>query len=101
MRRVGKSLLLLAPAILLAIQPLRLAAQVGPANNGGTGAATQPATQPAPAPGVGTTGTEIRIPTAPTRPTTQISMRFENASVDAVLEHLSRVAGFIIIKDTA
>jgi general secretion pathway protein D len=32
--------------------------------------------------------------------TTQISFDFENASVDAVLQHLSDVAGFIVLKDT-
>src|SRR5437660_11560097 len=76
MRRVGKSLLLLAPAVLLAIEPLRLGAQVGPAVAPTTQpAATQPATPPAEpvVTGTGTPGptsTEIRIPAAPPRPTT-------------------------------
>ncbi len=32
-------------------------------------------------------------------PTTRISMNFQNASVDAVLDHLSEAAGFIVVKD--
>ena len=33
------------------------------------------------------------------RPATQISMQFRDASVDAVLEHLSAVAGFVVVKN--
>jgi len=83
--------LLLAPAVLLAIAPLTAKAQaVGPA--------TQP-TEIVPAPAT-------QVPTDPfaTRvartPTTQISLNFKDAPIDAVLDQLSSLAGFVVVKDT-
>ena len=67
----------------------------------------QPTTAPSTAPSGNGNGNgngngsspEIRIP-AGTRPaTTQISLNFKDASTDAVLEYLSDVAGFVIVKE--
>ena len=100
MRAFRKSWILLAPAVLLAVEPLRVRAQVVPTPL--IVPATAPATQPA-IPVGGPPVTDIRIPARTTGPATtqNIKVHFENASVDAVLEHLSRVAGFIIVKDTS
>jgi general secretion pathway protein D len=79
-----KRLPVLAPAAFCAIAPLLAHAQVGPA--------TQPA------------GPErINITTTPTQgrngPTTQISLNFDNATIDAVLTELSKAAGVRVLKE--
>jgi general secretion pathway protein D len=87
-----------------------------PAIASATDPATQPATQPAAqmttAPSTDAAVPEMARPFVAPKPapesalasghpsTTQISFDFENASVDAVLQHLSDVAGFIVLKDT-
>ena len=89
MRGIGKSLLLLAPAAMWGLDPSLVMAQPSPRP---TSAVTQPATtQPATRP---TTQAG-----AVSRPATQISMQFRDAPVDAVLEHLSAVAGFVVVKE--
>src|SRR5690242_14599698 len=47
----------------------------------------------------GNGGPEIRIPAGTQPATTQVSLNFKDASVDAVLEYLSDVAGFVIVKE--
>jgi general secretion pathway protein D len=94
MQGLRKSLLLLAPAAMLAIEPLRAMAQQSPRP---TPDASTPATMPsAPSP---TPGGFSRATTQSRPATTQIAMNFKEASVDAVLEHLSSVAGFVVVKD--
>src|SRR6185369_9747242 len=77
--RKTKSLLLLAIAPALAwVAPL--------------GAADpDPATQPA--------ATQSASAPATTQATDDISLNFQNTPLDVVLEHLSQVAGFTVIKD--
>ena len=84
----------LAPAILLAVTPLL--AQVP---------ATQPADAPAPV-----VPAPAPVPMAPPAapidpfaarrtPTTQISLNFKDAPIDAVLDSLSSLAGFVVVKE--
>src|SRR5437588_559856 len=80
-----------SPSIAQVIPIERPTAQAAPTTQPAS-PATQPATQPS-------GPSEIRVPSSSRPATTQISMRFENASIDAVLEHLSREAGFIVLKD--
>src|SRR5437870_4589750 len=87
--------LLLGPAVLLAIQPLPLLAQPAPATTQ-PAAADEPATQPA-----GGTATVFRPPTTARPATTQISFNFREAPLDVVLEHLSELAGFVVVKDAS
>ena len=54
-------------------------------------AATQPSTQPSTKP--------TTQASAVSRPATQISMQFRDASVEAVLQHLSSVAGFVVVEE--
>jgi general secretion pathway protein D len=86
MRGFGKSRFLLVSAALLAVDSSRLMAQPAPPP------APPAATQPAAATTLPTTRPQ-------SRPATQISMQFRDASVDAVLEHLSAVAGFVVVKN--
>ena len=70
--------------------PIRIPAQ--PASD-----AAAPAAQPAPeSPPVAPP--QATAP-APRAPTTQISVNFKDAPIDTVLEHLSDVAGFIVVKE--
>ncbi|QOV88111.1 secretin N-terminal domain-containing protein [Humisphaera borealis] len=68
----------------------------------GTLAAQIPATLPAapPATSPATTPSASQPATLPaTQPTAPISLDFKNVPLDAVLEHLSEAAGFVVIKD--
>ena len=89
MRGFGKSFLLLAPAAMLGLDPSLLRAQQAPRPSSAViqPATTQPTTRPT------TQGSAV------SRPATQISMQFREAPVDAVLEHLSAVAGFVVVKE--
>jgi general secretion pathway protein D len=71
------------------IEPMSLVAQT-----------TAPTTEPSNGNGAnGGATAEVRVP-ASTRPaTTQISLNYKDASIDAVLEYLSDVAGFVIVKE--
>src|SRR5687768_11160279 len=76
---------------------------IGPTAKGQAPPATQPTTRPADTAAALTTGPASTQP-ADTQPTTRpaaekISMNFEGASLDAVLDHLSAAAGFIVIKE--
>ncbi len=75
--------LLLAPAVIFAAGPLQLLAQVA-----------EPATQPA------ATVDPFAAPKPARAPTTQISLNFKDAPIDAVLDQLSSMAGFVVVKDT-
>ena len=83
--------ILLAPAIVLVLQPLLARAQEAASQPGIRPLADYSATMNAPA--------EAPKPKAPTRPTTQITLHFKDTPIDAVLDHLSQVAGFEIVKD--
>ena len=90
-------------AALLVAEPLRVAAQdaagVGASASPGA-AAVAPATQPAAAGPAATQSVEVRVPSGGSRPAQPlISLNFKDASVDAVLEHLSEVAGFVVVKE--
>ncbi len=87
MPSLRRSAILLCTALALAAHPLRLRGQ-----------ALVPATAPASAPTTGDSAVSVMRP-AVTNPTTQISLNFKDAPVDAVLEHLSDVAGFIVVKE--
>ena len=109
-RRMTRGLILLGSAVALAADPLWMAAQqqTSPAPSPALGAslpASQPAMPPMP-PMQGTSPTTQMSFTAltkpkTTQPTTQISMRFKDAPIDAVLQHLSQAAGFEVVKDGA
>ncbi len=92
MRGLKRSIFWLTTTAAMAAIALRGDAQTPPAAGGDAppppaamDAAPVPSTQPS---------------TAGHPATTQITFNFENASVDAVLQHLSSTAGFIILKDT-
>ena len=77
----------------IAAHPLWLSAQT--TEPSGPAATTSPSTFPAVAEAHG----EVRVPAS--RPaTTQISLNFKDASVDAVLEYLSDIAGFVVVKES-
>jgi general secretion pathway protein D len=85
MRRLSRGLILLGPAVLLAVEPMLLRAQV-------------PTIQPAP---TTSDAADVQPSTRPTtsRPaTTQITLRFKDAPLDAVLQQLSEQAGFVVVK---
>ena len=88
MRGFGKSLLLLAPVAMWSMDPSLVMAQPSPRP---MSAATQPSTQPSTKP--------TTQASAGSRPATQISMQFRDASVDAVLQHLSSMAGFVVVQE--
>lgn len=90
MRRLSRCAFLLGPAGILAGGVLPAWGQQAPV---GPAPTVRPASQSAP---VGATSPS---PATSRRPTTQISMNFQDASIDAVLEHLSQVAGFVVVKN--
>src|SRR5439155_4614334 len=68
-----------------------------PTSSPASGPATRPATGAAAAPATGANGNGPA-----TRPAaTKISMNFQDAPIDSVLNYLSEAAGFSIIKDTS
>ena len=99
-RRRWVRLAVLGPAAALVLQsgvvPAQQAPDLSPAvAPPRAAAATGPSTNP-----ISSTNPSIVIPTQATRPApTRISINFRDVSVDTVLEHLSDVAGFIIIKE--
>src|SRR5438270_4217914 len=100
MRAVRRAFVFLGVAALTAGSGASALAQVTPIGRPFAAAATQPSASASNEPTTRASGpTEIRVPSSSRPATTQISMRFENASIDAVLEHLSREAGFIVLKD--
>jgi general secretion pathway protein D len=101
MRGFNRVALLLGSAAFLAAEPLRIAAQIGPDTRPTSpNASTAPTTQPS-GTGTFTPGVPTIISPANGRkpPTTQISFKFKDASIDAILDYLSQTAGFIVIKD--
>src|SRR5580704_2720181 len=80
MRRLHRCLLMLAPAVTLAVDPMLLRAQEQPQKLPGDAiiSDTPPATAPTAA--------------------NEISVNFKDASVQAVLSYLSEKAGFIILQ---
>src|SRR3954452_12207630 len=60
-----------------------------------------PTTSPATQPGAARNGNGNGSTRPTTGPGTKIMMNFKDASIDAVLKHLSESAGYIIIKETA
>jgi general secretion pathway protein D len=89
MHQVQRNLVLLGSAVALAVGPIALRAQD----------AATPTTQPA-----GSIAANPLLITKPagsslsTAPTTQISLNFQDAPIDTVLERLSDEAGFVILK---
>lgn len=81
-------------ALIAAVSPVAFAQPVPPPPS-----TTQP---PAPGPNITAAPGETLSPasTQPWGPTTQISMNFRDASIDAVLEYLSTNAGFVVVKES-
>lgn len=105
MRKMTRCMILIGQAGALALGPWLIAQDVPPATAPTTQPAA-PATQEAtgvltapPAPN-GQTVEVMRPSTTARAPTTQISLNFKEAPIDAVLEHLSEVAGFVIVKES-
>jgi general secretion pathway protein D len=87
-----------AAAALVALSSSRLPAQEAQPPAGGRAAApaTEPTTQPATGPAG--TGPAATAPANGINNNARISMNFQEASIDAVLSHLSEAAGFSVIK---
>lgn len=88
------TLAILAPAVWLVVVPLSSSAQtstnapIGRNNRLTTGAYSS-------------TAPSVIVPKPLTRPASQITLHFDDAPIDAVLDHLSKVAGFEIVKTAA
>ncbi len=116
-----RGLILLGSALALAANPLWMAAQQQPTTAPSVSGALTPATAPTtPLPGAQPTASlaggqpstapsgdqsSATPPTPPATamvkpkpPTTQIMMRFKDAPIDAVLQHLSEAAGYTVLK---
>jgi general secretion pathway protein D len=102
-RKLTRAMILLGSAVAMTFDPGVMVAQRTPPT-------TAPVTQPtgdAPATAPATTTAAATAPTTSpvaqrprvNPPTTQITMRFKDAPVDAVLQHLSEAAGFEVVKD--
>jgi general secretion pathway protein D len=116
-----RAVILLGSAAALVTTPLWMAAQQMPATMPSTApssmaapvAVTTPVTTPAavapaaPQPAMPTTeaetpstGPAAMVPKGNHPPTTQISMRFKDAPIDAILQYLSAKAGYEVIKES-
>jgi general secretion pathway protein D len=110
-RRMTRGLILLGSAVAVVATPIWMAAQQqtnGSPTTQAPGGPTAPVTPPvAPLPTTpplppGGAAAPATMPATVTAngkpPTTQISMRFKDASIDAVLEQLAKEAGYAVIK---
>lgn len=93
-------MVLLASA-LFAIESMSYAAAptAAPASAPSTSPTTMVTVVPTPATTQPTAADDDEQTALTVSPTTQISLNFKDAPIDAVLEHLSAAAGFIVIKD--
>jgi general secretion pathway protein D len=109
-RRMTRRLVLIGSAVAMVGAPIWMAAQQQPAAPTSSPvvvptASVAPSTAPATSP-----VTEIFSPPPATGPvvsmrkakpaTTQISMRFKDAPIDSVLQYLSQVAGYVVVKES-
>jgi general secretion pathway protein D len=106
-RRMTRRLILIGSAVAMVGTPIWMAAQQQPSNSPATVPAVAPVATPAPASQPVVSSSEVFAPptTAPVamrkaKPaTTQISVRFKDAPIDAVLQYLSQVAGYEVVKE--
>jgi general secretion pathway protein D len=95
MRGLSWIVVLLVCTVVAVLVPARIWGQQVPGN------APVPTVQPSDQslPPAATSPVASTTSTTSHSPTTQISLNFKDASIDAVLEHLSEVAGFVVVKD--
>ena len=99
-RKMTRGLILLGSAVALAANPIWMAAQQQPSAGPAAGTplpGAQPTTGMA-GPGPLSSTAPSVVTSKPKPATTQISMRFKDAPIDAVLQHLSEAAGYQVLK---
>jgi general secretion pathway protein D len=100
MRKIGLSFALFS-AVSAVVLPGLTWAQEAPTSRPADATPVAPSATPTTLPTSVPTTMPATQPVGPWGPTSQISLNFKDASVDAVLDYLSAKAGFIIVKETS